>query len=147
MDGVLDKVQQLWAAADVTAEGDAILGEPRTVDGVKVVDWLDAQAWMLSKDMASHPIDPHLAAERDLSNRLYEPYPADHWPGLSRVPEARWRRAVVLALTAVRKGLRPSQAGKLAAHIARELESHHRAQAELRVYHLCRLAGLMADAA
>jgi len=135
---VLEQVWRLWAAASVTEEADRQIGTDRS----DVIRSLEAHAWWLSRDLDSHPIDAALASERSRYMADYEPRDGQWWSNVDQCAQGRAARAVVAGLTWVRKGGRPTDAAKLARHVARELPVHHQDSVELRIYHLCRVAGV-----
>lgn len=143
----LEEVYRYWSAAAVTEATDKVTGVTRTkvLDGAEysLVDYLDAYAVYHSGFVQSHPLDPHVGRENNRWLKLVQPGDS-WWVGGSNAREGRIARTVVLGLSLIRKGWRPTfvtrsvREGKMVA--APDLETHQREAAELRVNHFCRLA-------
>lgn len=145
---LIEKVEQLWAAARITEYTDALRGEVRYTEmefegrRVSVVEWLDAQAHHKAEGIQSHPIDKYITAERERAQKLWRPGPEQWWTNRDAGKQGGVAWAISRALEAIRQGFRPKEAIKMAQQWSDLTASHHLDEIELRTYHFCRLAGL-----
>lgn len=137
----VERMEQAWAAEYVTQDGDAVTGVPRP----EAVKACQVKAWLAAKEIppGRHPIDVHLAEVERMWWDQVKPREGQWWTSEDAARMHRTTNAVRLTLKAIREGCSPREAGKLARHIARELPTHCQDEAELKVYHYCRLAGIL----
>lgn len=135
------RMQAAWAAEYVTQDADAVTGafRPDAIQSCQVA------AWQAAKEIppGEHPIDAHLAEVERIWWHQVKPREGQWWTSEDAARMHRTTNAVRLTLKAIRSGVSPREARKLARHIARELPIHCQDEAEQKVNHYCRLAGLM----
>lgn len=138
----VERMEAAWAAEYVTQDTDAATGVPRP-DAIQACQ---VKAWQAAKEIppGEHPIDRYLTEVGRIWWDQVKPRRGQWWTSEDASRMHRTTNAVRLTLKAIRSGVSPREARRLARHIARELPDHCQDEAEQKVNHYCRLAGLTA---
>lgn len=139
-DTKLDKLLALWSALDITGETDRVTGIERKSERENLL----VQAILLSREMRPHPLDPYITEATEKWHKYQNPRPGQWWTDTDRVRWARMWNTVRCALNVVRLGDRPKAAIALMRGRVK-IEPHMLDEAELKVWHYCRLAGLVSQ--
>lgn len=135
----LEVVEACWAAIAVAEESSRISGSDRSQE----IRALKDRAVIVAHGIGTgHPLMPLIAKERDMAMQEFQPCPGVWQLGVNSLVKGRHHRAVVKVLGLIARGLRPSEALEYLSVATRELPIHWRDQSQLRVFHLCRMAGL-----